>query len=291
METRVGLPFSSIQAMSAASTFRAVEVLRREINIAALTDKTESMKNIRVVVTDVGAFDVGSSSSPVSPESIYKTMEDWSPSEKVTYGPAFAALSHGAPPPVSRWNTFTGIFKNGQRYGVGRRPADVRVFVDRLVAEVNGDRMGPSLFGVDLGIGKLRIWLRGERIVVGAGGEDSIYYTILKQVANPTLLASTYRIASHLPSFILDVLLNIPHFLISVRNRLLPVEPFVRPNPENPLPPADASRLSTAPSSQCDTSPESNSEADVESNTDSVDSSWISLQGERGGEILNSDKI
>src|ERR1700753_3658282 len=38
-------------------------------------------------------------------------------------------------------------------------------------------------------------------------------------------LAGTYVLASNLPSFILDALINLPHFLISVRGGLLPVTP------------------------------------------------------------------
>lgn len=174
MEARVGLPFSSIQAMSAASTLRGVEILRREISIASLTDKTESMKNIRVVVADVGTFDAGGSFNTVPPEGVYKAMEDWTPSEKVAYGPAFAALSHGMPSPGSRSTGFAGYFHNAQRYGVRRKPTDVSIFVNRLVSEVTGDWMGPSLFGVGLGIGTLRSWLRRDRFVVGAGGKPSV---------------------------------------------------------------------------------------------------------------------
>ncbi|KAF9469250.1 hypothetical protein BDZ94DRAFT_1303744 [Collybia nuda] len=284
MDARVGLPFSSIQAMSAASTLRAIEVLRREIKIAALTDKTESMKNIRVVIADVGTFDVGSNT--VAPENVYELMEDWSPSEKVAYGPAFAALSHGRPPPAAR-NMLSKWLQSGQRYGIGRRPTDVRIFVDRLITEVNGAWMGPSVFG--LSFGTLRMWLRGERFVVGAGGQSSFFNCSLGRNADLFFLATTYRTASHLPSFILDTILNIPHFLISVRNRLLPVEPFIRPNPAAPLPPPVVETTATTLSNQHDEGLESNVEAEVESNADSVDS-WISLQGEQGGEVPDSVK-
>ena len=43
-------------------------------------------------------------------------------------------------------------------------------------------------------------------------------------------------LASKLPSFILDGLINLPHFLISVRNGLLPVTP-TRTVPADQLPP------------------------------------------------------
>lgn len=101
-------------------------------------------------------------------------------------------------------------------------------------------------------------------------------------------LAWTYSVAAQLPSFVLDTLLNIPYFLISIRNRLLPVEPFVRPTPEVPLPPLEAPAVPVKPSSKGDESPDSSAEADVESNADSVDSSWISLQDEQRGETLDS---
>jgi hypothetical protein len=157
-----------MQAMSAAGTLRGVEVLRREINVASLTDKSESMKNIRVVVADVGVFDVGPSGN-LPPENIYKAMEGWSPSEKVTYGPAFASILHDVPPPTSRWGAFSTLFKSGHRYGVARRPTDISVFVDNLVGVVTEGRHGATLFG--LGLGKIRNWIRGERFSVGAGGK------------------------------------------------------------------------------------------------------------------------
>ena len=168
MDARVGLPFASMQAMSAAGTLRGIEVLRREINVASLTDKSESMKNIRVLVADVGLFDVNQSSSNLPPESIYKAMEEWSPSEKVTYGPAFASILHGVPPPTSRWDAFSALFKNGHQYGVARRPTDVSVFVDKLVGVVTEGRHDTT--SIDLGLGKIRNWIRGERFSVGAGG-------------------------------------------------------------------------------------------------------------------------
>jgi len=272
MDARVGLPFASMQAMSAAGTLRGIEVLRREINVASLTDKSESMKNIRVLVVDVGLFDVSQSSSNLPPENIYKAMEEWSPSEKVTYGPAFASIWHGVFPPASRWDAFSALFKNGHRYGVSRRPTDVSVFVDNLVGVVTEGRHGAAW--IDLGIGKIRNWINGERFSVGAG-------------------AYTYNVASHLPSLILDSLLNIPHFLISIRNRILPVEPFFRRAPDLPLPPPVTPRAATTAINReghghddggnepSDTS----SEADAESNTSESVDSWISLHdGAQGSE-------
>ena len=90
--------------------------------------------------------------------------------------------------------------------------------------------------------------------------------------------AYTYRVASHLPSLILDSLLNIPHFLISIRNRILPVDPFFLP-----LPPPVAPRAATTANTRegHDESgherSETSSETDAESNASESVDSWISL--------------
>ncbi|KAF8211865.1 hypothetical protein K438DRAFT_1662468 [Mycena galopus ATCC 62051] len=264
---RVGLPFSAIQSMSAVSTLRAAEVLRREVNIAALTDKSEAMKNIKVVVVDVGAFNFGPLDTFISPTEVYKAMEGWSSSEKLTYGPSFASLSHEVSelPSKSRWSP---ALSEAHSYSVPRKPTHVSVFVDNIVGTVSGGQFGPSVFGIGLGIGRLRNWLRGERFSVGAG-------------------ASTYKFASFLPPLLLDTLINIPHFLISVRNALLPVQPFVRHPP--PLPPVQrapeppaAVRSEEDESSGNDLS-ETGSEADVESNSGDGAGvgTWVNLKNDQ----------
>ncbi|KAH0583671.1 hypothetical protein J132_00838 [Termitomyces sp. J132] len=260
IDAHVGLPFASMQAMSAAGTLRGIEVLRREINLASLTDQTESMKNIKVVVADVGLLDVGIYSSVPPQDNIYKPMEDWSTSEKLAYGPAFVSISHTTRPLPSRWGAFTAIFKNKGLYGVARAPSNTRIFVDNIISVVTGGRHNPYFFGLGTIIGQTKNWLRGERFSIGAG-------------------ATTYRLASYLPSSLLDTLLNIPAFLISVRNCILPVEPFVRP-PENlppPVRPAPAAALDIDEENHDHS--EASSEADVESNaSDGVSGSWVSVQ-------------
>ncbi|KAJ6525759.1 hypothetical protein B0H19DRAFT_1385952 [Mycena capillaripes] len=264
---RVGLPFSAMQSMSAVSTLRGVEVLRREINIAALTDKSETMKNIKVVVVDVGAFNYGPIDTFLPPTEVYKAMEGWSSSEKMTYGPSFAYLSHEVAelPSKSRWGS---AFSEAHSYGVPRKPTDVSVFVNSIVGTVSGGQFGPWIFGIGLGIGRIRNWIRGERFSVGAG-------------------ASTYKFASFLPPLLLDTLISIPHFLISLRNALLPVQPHIRPPPS--LPPVQhAQDPPTAARNEEDESgndlSETGSEADVESNPGDgtgVDS-WVSLKRNQG---------
>jgi hypothetical protein len=96
-----------------------------------------------------------------------------------------------------------------------------------------------------------------------------------------------YGIASHLPSYLLDALINIPQFLISIRNSLLPVPPAIPqsqpPASEPPAAPTTAADVDTKADDQesgNDLS-EPGSEADVESNAgdgSSVDNSWVSLK-------------
>ena len=124
--------------------------------------------------------------------------------------------------------------------------------------------------------------------------------------------AGTYALASKLPSFILDGLIDLPHFLISVRNGLLPVTP-TRTIPADQLPPpvthkqkdvtkageepgflsqthekvSSAATVTTQTHDEESTSSDeaqsnrwSNDDADVESNvgdTSMAESSWVNL--------------
>ncbi|KAF7311438.1 Protein kinase domain-containing protein [Mycena kentingensis (nom. inval.)] len=259
---RVGLPFNSMQSMSVASTLRAVEVLRREVHIAALTDKSETMKNIRVVVADVGAFNIGPLDTFLPPTEVYRAMEGWSSTEKVTYGPSFASLSHSVAEQATR-PSWRSTFDDKDTYSVPRRRTDVSVFVNSMIGTVSNGQHGLAIFG--LGLGRLRNWLRGERYSIGAG-------------------ASTYKFASFLPPVLLDALINIPHLLISIRNALLPTQPFVRP-PRN-LPAVEQRATAAAEpapvTESSDSAHETGSEADVESNSGDHSGiegeSWISLK-------------
>ncbi|KAL0946791.1 hypothetical protein HGRIS_012964 [Hohenbuehelia grisea] len=264
---RIGLPFSSLQAMSAAATLRGAEVLRREIDVAALTDKSESMKNIKVVVVDVGAFEVEPAVPSLPPHDVYKAMESWTASEKVTYGPAFASIFREVQPQPHRfWSSFASLFTSGHRAGIARRGSGTAVFVNTLVGVVSDGRIGSSMLGIGPAVRKFYSWIAGKRIVVGAG-------------------ANTYRVASHLPSIILDTLLMIPHVLISIRNALLPVQPYIRPSVPSTLPPPSSvpPPLDISSSEHEDSGhelSETGSEADVESNPGDggEDGSWVSLK-------------
>ncbi len=182
--------------MSAAGTLRAVEVLRREIQVAALTGKTEAMRNINVVVADVGSFNVGPPTHFLPPEDVYKAMEGWSVSEKITYGPGFAAMAQQSITPKSKWETFTGYFQNDAQYGVARKPTDVKVFVDSIVGVVSNGQFGWSFLGFNLCFGVVRNWLRGERFSVGAGGE---YIFLFSHSSTDAALYSTHIQTSFRP--------------------------------------------------------------------------------------------
>ncbi|KAI0063432.1 hypothetical protein BV25DRAFT_428639 [Artomyces pyxidatus] len=276
-DARVGLPFAGARAMSAAATLRAVEVLRREIRIAALTGSAESMRDMNIVAIDVGAVD-----TPVIHRRrllMHDTRQDmasWTASEKLAYGPAFEAT-----------------LEEGHTYAIQRRPSDVRVFVDNVVDVVRyGHMRSVSFFGFSVSLGPLLKWTRGGRYTLGAG-------------------AMTYAAASHLPISLLDVLLNIPHFLISARNAFIPVPPRVPGPGFSPIPPpapapaeAPAPAAATAPTptstahipevpvkpQDVDSAPasdhehdasETGSEADIESNEgdgSGVGDSWVSLK-------------
>ncbi|KXN86931.1 hypothetical protein AN958_09526 [Leucoagaricus sp. SymC.cos] len=269
-DVRVGLPFAGVRSMSAAAMERGVEVLRREIRAAGVNGKgAEAMRDVKVVVIDVGTFDVGTGGNTVGEEAIqaetiWKVMEGWTASEKLTYGPAFASVLRGLP---------VGLCP------AKRKPTDLSIFVGSVVSVVTGGRGVYRIFGVGLGLGRIRNWMRGERFAVGAG-------------------AHTYKFASYLPSALLDILVNIPHFLISVRNRLLMTQLFRQPPPAG-LAPSDiaptavrpkaastsASHTSTRSLSGTEIRGDTEEHEDASSEVESVSeesgfsSSWVSLDG------------
>jgi len=160
--------------MAVAGTLRGVEVLRREINLAAVTDNSASMKNIQVVTVEIGALKHGNvvnMTEEYSTGELFKVMEDWTASEKVSYGPAFAAIAHDSPVPESHYHTLISLFKNGNRFGVPRQPTDVSVFVDRIVDVVSDGKFGPNLLGLGFLWRRAQRLVRGERFSVGSGGK------------------------------------------------------------------------------------------------------------------------
>lgn len=277
-DARVGLPFGGVSAMSAAATLRALDVLRREVAVG------QGMNSIRIVAVDVGV--VGETS--VSALANSPAMDDWTPSEKATYGQAFAALGETS-------------------MGRSRRPEDISVLINNIVGVISAGTKtkmaNQTIWGIRVGVGyeKIRDWIRGDRFAVGAG-------------------AGTYTFASFLPGKLLDGLLSLPHILVDVRNWLLPVppaQPHTIPKVARNIPSSTAasvilpsssltvSRTYSAPrpspseaaapaleQTEPFSEPEdisehgTGSEADLESNfgdgdASTVESSWVSL-GSRG---------
>ena len=150
--------------MSASATLQGLQVLRREIKIASLSMvNPEAMKNIRVVTVEVGTVDTDRNQRPRQEPSgstdIQTSLGDWSASGKSVYGQSFLTVNAG----------------NAQ-VGKSRRPTPVSHFVRTIVNIVNGQTYGngsniPLLVGAFY---KLRSWLRGDRIYVGAGGESLV---------------------------------------------------------------------------------------------------------------------
>ncbi|KAG9318591.1 hypothetical protein JVU11DRAFT_684 [Chiua virens] len=254
-DARVGLPFGSVSAMSAAATLRAADVLRREIASA------RGMNTIRIVTVDVGA--VGPSTS--DPD-VGVNMDDWTPSEKATYGAAFSSL---------------------RETRASRVPVDVSTFVDSLVGVVSAGTKarysGKVVFGIGIGLlyEKVKNWIRGDRFSVGAG-------------------AGTYTFASYLPPVVLDGLLVLPHLLVDIRNRLLHIPSWADRNcaarsvvPTSHTEPAPGPGVTPSVQHQSmppvstiskpvvlpDPHPDGNehelgSDADVESNDGDLESTW-----------------
>jgi hypothetical protein len=148
-DARVGLPFGGVSAMSAAATLRALDVLRREVAVG------QGMSSIRVVAVDVGV--IGDSETPVSSLANSHAMDDWTPSEKATYGQAFAALGE------------TSMEQS-------REPEDISVFINNIIGVVSAGTKAKmsskTICGIRVGVGyeKIRDWIRGDRFAVGAGG-------------------------------------------------------------------------------------------------------------------------
>ena len=282
MGARVGVTFSGEEAMSAAATVKAMEVLRRELKAAtAPQNPNASSRPPKVVLVDVGA--IALSRHRPAPPPIYDTpslMLSWSASEKAAYGQALeGALEQARAAP--------------------RKPVHANVFVEALLGVISGGTRGrgygygnKNLWGRSIfrrwalgGWGRVLTWVRGDRFSVGAGGESfsSLCLSIYSRTS-----AMTYSLASYLPPVILDHLLHIPHVIISIRNALLPpAQPFVLPvksaesnNPQQQRL-IEATNPPTTPSvkekrTECESS-------DVASEVDSASVSGASESGVTGG--------
>ncbi|KAI0306402.1 hypothetical protein B0F90DRAFT_1863780 [Multifurca ochricompacta] len=169
VDARVGLPFLGPSSMSAAATLRAVDVLRREVRIAAATGGAEGMNDISVVSLEVGTLDIppfaGRRLLDYDPKEYTKS---WTPSEKLAYGPA--------------WE----LTLEGPGYNFQRKAQKVDAFVSDVVQIVSYGRVrSVSFCGLRLNVWSAFDRMRGGRYAVGSG-------------------AVTSFIVSHLPGALLD---------------------------------------------------------------------------------------
>jgi hypothetical protein len=154
IDARIGLPFLGPSSMSASATRRAVDVLRREVRVAALTGGAEGMNDIEVVSLEVGALDIppfaGRRMLDYDPKEYTKS---WTPSEKLAYEPAWELALEGSSRKCER------------------KAQKVDLFVGDLVQIVSYGRVcSVSLCGLRLHVGSAFGWLRGGRYAVGSGG-------------------------------------------------------------------------------------------------------------------------
>lgn len=212
-DARVGVPYASAQAMSAAATARGAEVLRREISQAArFTDKQRTIQDTRVVLVDVGS--VGNADAATRDIEAYGgAVKEWTATEQSIYAAPYL-------------NYVEGVHGRSPRH-----PTSVNRFVRRIVSTVgrNGARGGSlsAAVGLKLWVLDLHRTVLGNRISVGAGGqliETSMPFCCTQRRCS---LALTYTVASYLPTVVLDALLNLPAFLMSIRNRYLPISPRI----------------------------------------------------------------
>ncbi|KAI0028510.1 hypothetical protein K488DRAFT_80634 [Vararia minispora EC-137] len=247
VDALVGLPFAAARAMSAAATTRAVEVLRREVRMAAATGGAPAMKYLNVVTLDVGAIETPPPRARLIGYTSEADLDGWSESERAAYGAAYVAMVEQGPS-VTR-----------------RRPTSARAFAESVVEVVMyGHKQTVSVFGHALPLGPLAKWVFGWRYPVGAG-------------------ALTYTLASSLPQLLLDALLNLPYLIIAARNAMLPVPPppITMPKDVPVERHPDASTFAPPPPTS-DHESEAGSDADVESNASSqehgdIKRSWVSL--------------
>jgi hypothetical protein len=315
VDARTGMPFRGPSSMSATATRRAVDILRCEVRVAALTGGAEGMHDIEVVSLEIGELDISPfAGRPMLDYDPKEYTKSWTPSEKLAYGPAWEFVSDAS----------------GRKYE--RTTQKVDVFVGDLVQIVSYGRVCSASFcGLRLHVGSFFGWLRGGRYGVGSGGNVVLFkpggpiFADMLSLLLPSVVVFC-SILSHLPGALLDVFVNSPYYALSLQQSLTrdrasasapsPISPSAtspelppapapvptpapapvsRPLPPRPLPtppaapapaPAPATvvmakeTVDSVPSSEHEHEvSENGSEADVESNDGAgVSESWVSLQ-------------
>ena len=209
VDARVGLAFLGPSSISASATRRAVDVLRREVRAAATTGGAEGMNDIEVVSLEVGELDIPPfAGRRMLDYDIKEYSKSWTPSEKLAYGPAWELVLR-----ASNCNNERTVQK-------------VDLFVGDLVQIVSYGRVCcVSLCGLRLHVGSVFGGLRGGRYAVGSGGNviifklgDPIFVDMLFLSLPPAVVFSS--IMSHLPGGLVDIIFNIPYYLLSIHQAL-----------------------------------------------------------------------
>ncbi|KAI9511220.1 hypothetical protein F5148DRAFT_1146977 [Russula earlei] len=142
LDACVGLPFLGPSSMSAAATLHVVDVLRREVRVAASTGGAEGMNDVEVVSLEVGQLDIPPFAGKLLLDYDSKEYTSWTPSEKLAYGPAWELTLEG----------------RGRKFQ--RKAKKVELFVNDLVQIVGHGRTH---------IWSAFDWLYGGRDAVGSG--------------------------------------------------------------------------------------------------------------------------
>jgi Fungal family of unknown function (DUF1776) len=149
----IGFPFRGPSSISATANRRAVEVLRREVRVAASTGSAEGMSDIEVVSLEVGVLEIPPFDGRRKLNyDLKEYIKCWTPSEKLAYKPAWELTLEGSSRKCKR--------------------SKVDHFVDDLVQIVSYGRVCyVSFCGLRLHVGSALGWLRGGRYAVGSGGK------------------------------------------------------------------------------------------------------------------------
>lgn len=201
--SRIGVAFDGARAMAIAGLVKGVEVLRREIG-----------NDTKVVLIDVGSIadptkesnsgTVQSEQGTADEPDIVTLTKAWSASERHAYASAYeTALIHS-----STISSSTPSKRHRKRHVSKRRPTEVDTLLSTILPLVHGHKASRPqwhplwlLSHIERSWRSFYLYLRGYRINVGAG-------------------ASTYTLASLLPIWLLDSILNIPTSLVSWKHKV-----------------------------------------------------------------------
>jgi hypothetical protein len=201
--SRIGVAFDGARAMAVAGLIKGVEVLRREIG-----------SDTKVVLIDVGTIADSSKDSNTGTSrseqggsdepDIVTLTKAWSASERHAYASAYeTALIHS-----STISPSTPSKRHRKRHISKRPPTDIDTLISTILPLVHGHKSSRPhwhplwvLSHIQRSWRNLYLYLRGYRIHIGAG-------------------ASTYTLASLLPIWLLDGILNLPTYLVSWKHKV-----------------------------------------------------------------------